>query len=188
MSLIHSCLLCYSVQIKVVSTSATQKSHGLSFRLSVRGKIHICPKYTLVLVHSVIWGKYVACSPGSPSFTFWINAIYSNLWQLFKKLVLHFPIYKEVIYTGGKAGGKVDSSAWSCGRIKWTLSWSQHCALGLIVTLFSATLGIGMKLWEPLFCFLKKVLYNWVNYLSLLSCSLFLYLYSSYHHSTYTHW
>lgn len=55
MVLIHSCLLCYSIQIKIVSTSATQKSHGLSFRLSVTGKTCICPKYTLVLIHSVIW-------------------------------------------------------------------------------------------------------------------------------------
>lgn len=101
-SLIHSCLLCYSIQIKIVSTSATQKSHGLSFRLSVRGKIYICPKYTLVLVHSVIWGKYVACSPGSSSFTFLINAIYSNLWQLFERLALHFLIYKEAIYIEGE--------------------------------------------------------------------------------------
>ena len=187
MSLIHSCLLCYSIQIKIVSTSATQKSHGLPFRLSVRGKIYICLEYTLVLVHSVIWGKYVACSPGSPSFTFWINAIYSNLWQLFERLALHFPIYKEVIYIEGKSS-RENCSVWSAGKIQWTLSWSQHCALKLMVTLSSATLVIGMKLWEPFSYFLKKVLYNWANYLPLLSRSLFLYLYSSYHHSTYTRW
>lgn len=155
MSLIHSCLLCYSIQIKIVSTSATQKSHGLSFRLSVRWKIYICPEYTLVLVHSVIWGKYVACSPGSPSFTFWINAIYSNLWQLFERLAFHFPFYKTVIYIEReKQEGNVDFFAQSGGRTEWTLSWSQHCVLGLIVRMslikhISASLGIRMKHGKP---------------------------------------
>lgn len=53
--------------------------------------IHLC-------LFNVTWGKYAACSPASPSFTSWINAIYSNLWQLFERLILHIPIYKEVIY------------------------------------------------------------------------------------------
>lgn len=186
MSLIHSCLLCYSIQIKIVSTSATQKSHGLPFRLSVRGKIYICPEYTLALVHSVIWGKYVACSPGSPSFTFWINAIYSNLWQLFERLALHFPIYKEVIYIEGKSRRR----ELLC-MVRWknpvdSVLESALCPEADSNSLF-CHFGDRNEIMRT-FLLLLKVLYNWANYLPLVSCSLFLYLYSSYHHSTYTRW
>lgn len=150
-----------------VFTSAMHGSRVPSSRLSVTGKIHICPEHTCVLLHSVIWGKYVACSPGSPSFTSWINAIYSNLWQLFERLILHFPMYKEVFYMEVEYSRKRNwfgKSDWfrSANGVDSVFFSSQHCAPGLVVRASLVTFSFCLfrnknKFMERNFpCFLKK--------------------------------
>ena len=116
MSLIHSCLLCCSIQIKIVSTSATQKSHGLSpsgcqseERYTYAQSIHLC-LFTVLFGENMLHVLLALLVLHFELMQFIL--IYDNC---LKDLLSIFPFIKKLFTQKGKSSREIGL----LGTVRW---------------------------------------------------------------------